>query len=51
MDRNEIIASVLLEEIEKLEQDFIELKRNISIFDLNYRNLMHILFRIFDLMD
>jgi hypothetical protein len=51
MERNEIIASVLLEEIEKLEQDLIELKRNISIFNLNYRNLMYILFRIFDLMD
>jgi hypothetical protein len=51
MDRNEIIASVLLEELEQLEQEYIELKQNISSFEFKYRNFMHILFAIFEFMD
>ena len=48
MDRNEIIRTVLLEELERLEHELVQLERNISIFEFEYRSFMHILFRIFE---
>jgi Ni,Fe-hydrogenase III large subunit len=51
MDRNETIRIVFLEELERLEQEFLQLERNISFFEFQYRSFMNILFRIFEVMD
>ena len=51
MDRNETILIVFLEELERLEQEFLQLERNISFFEFQYRSFINILFRIFEVMD
>ena len=51
MDRNETISIVLLEELQRLQEELLQIEQNISIFQFKYRSFMHILFRIFDLMD
>ena len=51
MDRNEIVVSVFLEELEILEQELRQIERNISSFEFRYRSFLNILFRIFEFMD